>query len=280
MYPANFFSLFPPFPREDKIFVAMSFDKKFDYCWNNVILPAVNNIQVNEKTLEPIRVDARLVSDSILTEILAGISNSRLVLVDMTTIGFIEGKAIRNGNVMYELGMAQSIRLPEEVILFRSDSDQLLFDTSNIRVNKYDPDNEVVKSKKQVEDTIISALKEIDLCKHLAVKKAAEVLDEPSYWLLVEAMNNTFTHPKNSLSNALHIHSINKLLELGAISTDYLNVTPKLFSEIADKESESLLKYKITEFGIAIVHACVNKLGFQNPELIALLENRLETEGA
>jgi hypothetical protein len=278
MYPTNYFSLFPPFPREDKIFVAMSFDKKFDPRWNNVILPAIKNIQVNEKTLEPIRVDTRLVSDSILTEILAGISNSRLVFVDMTTIGVIDGKAIRNGNVMYELGMAQSIRLPEEVILFRSDSDQLLFDTSSIRVNKYDPDYEELKSKQQVEDTIISALKEIDLCKHLAVKKATEVLDEHSYWLLFEAMNNPFSHPRNSLANSMRIHSINKLLELGAISTDYLNVTPKLFSEIADKKNVSLMKYKITEFGIAITHACVDKLGFQNPELIALLESRLETE--
>ena len=280
MYPTNYFSLFPPFPREDKIFVAMSFDKKFDQRWNNVILPAIKNIQVNGKTLDPIRVDTRLVSDSILTEILAGISNSRLVFVDMTTIGVIDGKAIRNGNVMYELGMAQSIRLPEEVILFRSDSDQLLFDTSNIRVNKYDPDCEELKSKQQVEDSIISALKEIDLCKHLAVKKATGVLDEPSYWLLFEAMNKPFAHPKNSLANAIRIHSINKLLELGAISTDYLNITPELFSEIADKENESLLKYKITEFGISIVHACANKLGFQNPELIALLESRLETEGS
>jgi len=140
MYPSHFFGLFPPFPREDKVFVAMSFDPRFDQRWSEVIAPAVRRVLWNDKALEPLRVDSRKVSDSILTEILDGISKSRLILADITTIGKLNDTSIRNGNVMYEVGIAHAVRLPEEVLLFRSDGDTLLFDTSNIRVNKYQPE--------------------------------------------------------------------------------------------------------------------------------------------
>jgi hypothetical protein len=39
MYPANYFGLFPPFPRENTVFVAMSFDPRFQTRWSNVIVP-------------------------------------------------------------------------------------------------------------------------------------------------------------------------------------------------------------------------------------------------
>lgn len=130
MYPAHVFSLFPPFPREDAVFIAMCFDSRFDARWRDVIAPAVQRIEVNNKRLKPVRVDTRKISDSILTEILSGVANSCLVWADITTIGHLNEKPIRNGNVMYEVGLAQAVRLPEEVILFRSDTDPLLFDTS------------------------------------------------------------------------------------------------------------------------------------------------------
>ncbi len=236
MYPANLFSLFPPFPRENNVFVAMSFEEKYNYRWENVISPAIRNIQVNGKSLEPIIVDDRSISDSILSEILMGISNSRLIFVDITSIGNIDGKAIRSGNVMYELGMAQSIRLAEEVIMFRSDSDRLLFDTSNIRVNKYDPDNDVSGAREKIDAAMMSGLNEVDLRKNLAVNKSIELLDEPSYFLLVETMSEAITHPiinsiKTSVLNDSRVNSINKLLELGAIKTNYLYVTPEIFSD-------------------------------------------------
>lgn len=283
MYPANLFSLFPPFPREPKVFVAMSFDRRFDERWNNVISPAIRNIEVNGVRLEPFRVDARLVSDSILTEILSGISNSRLVFVDITTIGFIDDKAIRNGNVMYELGLSHSVRLAEEVIIFRSDNDQLLFDTSNIRINNYDPDENPAESKSKVENTLISALKEIDLRKHLAVSKAADVLDEPSYWLLAESMQGKLVHPtintmRSSVANSSRVYSINKLLELGALKAAFLNVTPELLKEKGNEEIEPILKYEITEFGISIFNEIANRLGLHNPRLVELITNHFEKE--
>ena len=140
MYPNQYFSLFPPFPHRDKVFVAMSFDDKFNRRWEDVIVPAVSSIEVAGVQLQPHRVDTRRISDSILTEILDGISNDKLVLADVTTESHIASQPIRNGNVMYEVGIAHAIRLPEEVLLFRSDSDKVLFDIANVRLNSYDPD--------------------------------------------------------------------------------------------------------------------------------------------
>ena len=120
MYPQNFFSLFPPFPRNNDVFVAMSFDERFDSRWENVIKPAFKE-QINGVSLNPYRVNLSNISDSIPTDILEGIRSSRLILGDITTIGKIDGIAVCNNNVMYEIGIAQAIRLPEEVVIFSSD---------------------------------------------------------------------------------------------------------------------------------------------------------------
>ena len=133
------FNLFPPFPREDKVFVAMSFAPEFQRRWDNVIAPAIQEVG-----LEPFRVDQRKISDSILTDITKSIANHRLIFGDISVM-FVHEEAerrlpVRNANVMYEVGLAHTARLPEEVILFRSDNEYLPFDVMNIRVNSYDPD--------------------------------------------------------------------------------------------------------------------------------------------
>ena len=88
MYPQTYFGLFPPFPRENKVFVAMSFAPQFQARWKAVITPAIRSVMVNGKPLEPHRVDARQISDSVLTEILGGITNDRLIFADVSTISY------------------------------------------------------------------------------------------------------------------------------------------------------------------------------------------------
>ncbi len=56
MYPASFFELFPPFPRDKKIFVAMSFHERFQLRWQDVLVPAVSSIEINGEALEAVRV--------------------------------------------------------------------------------------------------------------------------------------------------------------------------------------------------------------------------------
>ncbi len=142
MYPARVLELFPPFPRRNEVFVIMSFDARFRHRWENVVVPAVGRIAIDGVPLRPVRADPRTVSDSIVTDIITGISNARLVLVDVTTMGIMDGTPIRNGSVMYEVGLAQAVRQPEEVILLRSDNARIIFDISIVRILSYDPDGD------------------------------------------------------------------------------------------------------------------------------------------
>ncbi len=283
MYPAHVFSLFPPFPREETVFIAMSFDPRFDARWRDVIAPAVRRVSVNDKHLEPVRVDTRRISDSILTEILSGVANSRLVLADITTIGHLDEKPIRNGNVMYEVGLAQAVRLPEEVILFRSDEDPLLFDTSTIRINSYSPDADPDKALDAVADTLIGALRELELRKHLTVQRAVEMLDHPSWFLLVESGQQGVSHPqmksmRDVLGNNARVTAISRLLEMGALRTKYLQSTPELLAQFGDSTDYDLLKYECTEFGEAIVREAATRLGLLSPKMQEYLEKKIASE--
>ena len=44
MFPNHYFGLFPPFPRNNRVFVAMSFDEQFKDRWQNVLVPAITSV--------------------------------------------------------------------------------------------------------------------------------------------------------------------------------------------------------------------------------------------
>lgn len=258
MYPANFFSLFPPFPRDNKIFVAMSFDEQFKARWTNVLEPAINNLHRNGERLEAVRVDVRRIGDSVVTEILDGISRHLMVIADVTTIGYLpatkseeQARPIRNANVMYEVGLAHAARLPEEILMFRSDSDPLNFDISNIRVNYYDPDHDPEKSIERVSSGVISALRELELKRHFAVRRAVESLDHTSWLVLISCQaGESIQHPTmlttgNVLANADRVRAIERLLDIGAIKAEFKKMSH-------DSPTEDLMAYKSTGFGRAI----------------------------
>jgi len=285
MFPRNYFGLFPPFPRENKVFVAMSFDDRFQSRWENVISPAIRNVAVNDTSLEPHRIDTRRIGDSILTEILGGITNDRLIFADITTLGHVDGRPIRNGNVMYEIGLAHSVRLPEEVLIFRSDSDHLLFDVANVRVNSYDPDGDPKHARAQVSDVIIESLKELDLKRSLAVKSAAQSLDFTGWWVLsMAAAKNGVHHFQTrtmgqALGNAANNAAIVRLLEFGALETDYVKLTTELVKQF-NGPAEQLVKYKPTSFGKAILEYAATEMVGTSPEIQSLLAGKFEKNDA
>jgi hypothetical protein len=281
MYPNTFFNLFPSFPRDYRVFVAMSFDPRFEPRWENVIAPAVRNVQRNEIPLEPYRADVRRISDSILTEILERIRTCRLFLADVTTITHVDETPIRNANVMYEIGLAHTVRLPEEVILFRSDEDHLLFDIANVRVNSYRPDDDPDEARKLVTEAIVETLNEIELKKHLAVKRAAESLDFASWLVLAEAAAGDGIEPpltqtmRQALANVAKQTAIARLLDMGALTTSYLTLTLETVTALTDKPASSMLKYRITPFGEAILRHAGDEMGITSPEVRSLLERLL-----
>lgn len=270
MYPSHYFGLFPPFPRENKVFVAMSFKEQFTSRWKNVIVPAIENEKVNGIPLKPHRVDTNHISDSILTEILAGISNDQLVFADITAIT-IENSSVRNENVMYEVGLAHAIRRPEEVLLFRSDSASLPFNISSVRVNKYNPDNDYGAARQIVGQAIRDAIKERNLMCQNSIKKAAASLDISSWAILINALADSINikdipdkHLGNAIGNSPNNSAIRRLLEMGALEADFRKHS---FDSIKGMQTDSeMFSYKLTPFGHALI-AHVNRETIDSTEL-------------
>jgi hypothetical protein len=257
----------------------MSFDKTFQRRWNEVIRPAVSEIELDGVSLEPVRVDVRRISDSIVTEILQGIAHHLVVFADVTTIGHVDDKPIRNANVLYEVGLAHAIRLPEEVILFRSDKDKLIFDITNVRVNSYDPDTDPSTARELVIDSITDALKEVELKRHLSVRRAAESLDYSSWMVLAEAQHGCVTHPVmrtmgQVIANTSRARAIERLLDLGALKTEYLQVTPELLKSAGDKLAETILGHHTTTFGSAIFEKGIARI--LSPEIVSTIVSMQE----
>lgn len=293
MYPHHYFGLFPPFPREGRVFVAMSFDDRFRSRWEKVIAMAIRSVRRDGVPLEPHRVDTSRISDSILTKILGGISNDQLIIADVTTLDHINGRAVRNGNVMYEIGLAHALRLPEEVLLFRSDSDPVLFDIANVKINSYDPENNPEGARKQVAKAIVEAFNEIDLKRHLAVKIAVQSLDATSRSILLKACAVGSIHDfptrkmGQALGNAPSNAAIRRLLEIGALTAhnpnlirEFVGKDSKEIQDFLSKEFREILKYTPTQLGRAMfTYMVAEMVGFtEADELKSALEARIKEE--
>lgn len=272
LHPSSYFSLFPAFPRDQRVFVAMSFAPQFDARWSNVIAPAIEAVTIDGKPLEPHRVDLRQVSDSILTEILDGIAGCRMFVADISTIGSLDGQPVRNANVMYEVGLAQATRLPEEVLLFRSDGDPLNFDVSNVRVHRYDPEGAAAEAKTMLTGAVVSSLNEVVLGKSLAVRKIASSLDATSWAVLLSGNGGAKISPPafrtmgDALAGARQVTAIQTLLGAGAIATEFIAFTPESVTQ--DSSVEEAVQYKITSLGQAVAKYGLNKMGFLTPGVL------------
>jgi len=132
--PQTFLKTFWRLELRPQVFVAMSFAPSYTARFKGVIEPAIRAITIDGVNLVPYRVDLPRTRDSILTDIMDGIAHSQLVLADVSSVGR-DGKTkhpYRNGNVMYEVGVALACRQPSEVLLVRDDDDRFLFDVSSI----------------------------------------------------------------------------------------------------------------------------------------------------
>jgi hypothetical protein len=110
MHPNVFLKTFWRMELKPQVFVAMSFHGDYEQRFEQVIKPAITSIRLCDKPLAAYRADNSKTGDSILTDIMDGIAHSQLVLADVSTVDHGQGGfAYRNGNVMYEVGLA-SIR--------------------------------------------------------------------------------------------------------------------------------------------------------------------------
>ena len=231
------------------------------------------------------RVDAKKISGSILTEILSGISRARAVFADITALDELNKRPIRNANVMYEVGLAHACRLAEEVLLFRSDEEELLFDIANVRVNRYAPDTQPEEARQMVAESIITVLQELELRRHLTVRRAVDSLDFGAWLRLLLIANGKRGHPqmrtmRDVMSNSQAVAAIGRLLELGAIRTDYFRITPQNAASSVDEPLERMVEYKVTEFGTAMLRELGERNGLGSPELTPVLEALVQAEAS
>ncbi|KQC08187.1 MAG: hypothetical protein APR62_05250 [Smithella sp. SDB] len=134
MYPNLFLKTFWRMNFMPQVFVAMSFDSNYDKRWNEIYVPSISSLVYNGEPLKPFRVDISKTGETIITEIINGISHSQLILADVSVVGFDSktNEYFRNGNVMYEVGLALACRNSTDVLIVRDDKKELLFDISTI----------------------------------------------------------------------------------------------------------------------------------------------------
>ncbi len=144
-----------------EVFVAMSFHDSYLSRYEDVYKPAIESIKINTDRLQAVRVDERKSGDSIVTEIVKGISQSEIVIADISSMGMAPDgyNVLRNGNVMYELGLAHAVKSPAAVIIIKDDNDKMLFDVSSIPHFTIDfSDTEAAKER--VKEIIIDRIQE------------------------------------------------------------------------------------------------------------------------
>jgi hypothetical protein len=287
MYPRDYFALFPAVPRRPRVFVAKSFAPEFEPRFREVIKPAVENIDFEGTSLTVNIVNARVVGDSILTEILDGIANDILIFADVSTIGYLppKGLPVRNANVMYEVGIAHSLRRPEEVILFRSDTDALSFDIANVRINSYSPDTDPAGARLAVGTALSAALKEFALTKAHAVDAAVGQLDIHSISMLLVAQDAALspalpTTMGDFVGGEPSRAALRRLLDLGAIEAVLADALDAIAKQGHDLGLKDLLSYRLTAFGAALARRLLERFtsGRSRSEMKQLVE-QLVSEG-
>lgn len=274
MYPAQILALFPPHARSDMVFVAMSFDPQFDALWTGVLTPAIAGVKYNGVTLKAHRIDLARKGDSIITEIVQHIAEDRLVLADISTMGWLvrnrrKTRPVRNGNVMYELGLAHATRQPEEVITVRGDSDPLDFDVSGVRVHRYPSDPK--EATPFIGNLLVDALRAVDQRRSIAVRHALRGLT-PHMFILLHAMGElTYPNPKTMRDHFATEEAraaIKDLLTGGMLEAVYR----PLPTDFMNAPVTDLFKYRATKFGLAVYQAARLDLKF-NEALIPWLES-------
>src|SRR3989344_6038206 len=136
MYGKFFFERFWEGEQKNILYVFMPFHDSLDNKFESIKKVAK---EVGFDDAE--RVKEQHISDQIVTQILNGIANSKMLLFDLSNDPKILCECAQgpNGNVIYELGLANAIREPEDIILIRKKAEsKILFDISGLSREEYE----------------------------------------------------------------------------------------------------------------------------------------------
>lgn len=249
MYPRQFLDSFWSPDIRDEVFVAMSFDEDLQSVYTDAISPACSE----DNELKAVRLDVEIGGDSIITSILDGIAHSRLVIAEISTRRHGD-RASRNGNVMWEVGVAHAFRQFDEVILLRADEDQLLFDIGPIRVHKY-PRDDLHAARAMVAKLIKDRLAAIDQIKSLLVERVLRSLDHGALSMLLTQVPLTGDVFELHLPVA-HQLMMAKLFDLGILAFAADAITPAVIADVrSTRDLAPFFRYRVTSFGQAVLRS-------------------------
>ena len=184
MYPREFFDTFWRGSLRKEVFVAMPFADEFKTIWTKAIRPAI----VSDIGMAENRVDISVLSGSVITKILDGIAHATLVFVDISIMRKGSWRGQRNGNVMYELGIAHAIRPATDLVVVRNDRKRINFDVAGIHIHSY-PYKDTSTSRVLFARLLRSGLDERDKIMSITMQQARERLDGDSLALMWQHKN-------------------------------------------------------------------------------------------
>jgi hypothetical protein len=191
MHPNTFIEQLWRGVESDRVFVAMSFAPQYESRFQDVFRPAIEAVRYRGKSLIASRVDESQTGDSILTEIVRGICEARLVLADVSDlIGNSSGaEPVRNGNVMYELGLAHAVKSPGKVLIVRDDSKSLLFDLSSIP-HVLVVFTSIASARERVTGLLNDRLREFETIDDLKLRSFIETISDTELSVLLRLYNS------------------------------------------------------------------------------------------
>jgi hypothetical protein len=186
MHPNTFIEQLWRGTETDSVFVAMRFSAEYESRFYEVFRPAIEAVQYQGKALKAVRVDESQTGDSILTEIIRGICESRLVLADVSDLSKSpsDPEAHRNGNVMYELGLAHAVKSPAKVLVVRDDSKRLLFDVSSIPHITLDFASQSV-ARERITRLLADRLRESESIEDIRLRAIVDGITQPEFVVLM-----------------------------------------------------------------------------------------------
>lgn len=236
MYPKHFIERFWESDQKNQIFVAAAFDDSID-----------KKFQIIDSTAKEIgfekafRVGLDTEANSVTDKIFDAIANSKMLLFDLSDDD--RTKSI-NPNVIYEMGIANTIREPSDMVIIRKkteDKIKLPFDIQGMHINFFE---ETITSD-FIKNILEGALKNQEWHKSKRVRVAAESLDENGLMLMnsIGRRPKGFNHFNGKGLDIREKDSLLRLIDLGIIK----------FACLIEKVSWIEYAYHWTPFGYEVM---------------------------
>jgi len=265
MYAKFFFERFWEGDQRNELFVCMPFHDSFDNKFKNIIVPSSKKAGFESAERVKENWEANVITDRIFD----GIANSKMILFDLTDDPKSPCQFSKqvNVNVLYELGIANAIREPEDIILIReSSSTQLPFDISGMNVNFYKEELEIA----WLTEKLNNALKGQKWYNSKRVDAAAKSIDG----IALQLMNSIGCRPEGK--NHFHITGLPTEVKISVLRLIDLGI---LWFASGVDEGKVQHAYRWTSFGREVIkHLGIKLLSSEEFEASPEYEDYLKAQ--